>query len=48
MVPDLERGVEVQVNGIVQLRTEFEAGSVVQMGWVAVGRPAEILLAHKT
>ena len=43
----LGKGVEVQVNGVVQLRTELQAGSIVPIGWVAVGSPAAVLPAEK-
>ncbi len=33
---------EVQVNGIVHLKTALAAGAVVPIGWVAVGDPAHI------
>lgn len=34
---------EIRINGTVHLLTELPAGSTVPIGWVAVGRPAEIL-----
>ena len=37
------RGVEVRVNGVVQVNTSVESGAVVPIGWVAVGTPASIL-----
>ena len=36
------RGSEVRINAVVHLRTELEPGTVVPIGWVAVGRPAQI------
>jgi carbonic anhydrase/acetyltransferase-like protein (isoleucine patch superfamily) len=36
-------GAEVQINGVVHLRTRLPAHSVVPIGWVAVGGPARIL-----
>lgn len=39
----LGRGSEVQVHGTVHLRTRLAPGSVVPIGWVAVGDPARIL-----
>ncbi len=39
----LGRRVEVRVNGTVHLRTELADGSLVPIGWVAVGDPARIL-----
>ncbi len=39
----LGRGSEVQVHGTVHLRTRLAAGSMVPIGWVAVGDPARIL-----
>jgi carbonic anhydrase/acetyltransferase-like protein (isoleucine patch superfamily) len=37
------RGSEVRVHAIVHLRTVLPGGTVVPIGWVAVGDPAEIL-----
>ena len=34
---------EVRVNAIVHLRTRLEPGSMVPLGWIAVGDPAHIL-----
>lgn len=34
---------EVRINGVVHLKTKLPADSVVPIGWVAVGDPAEIL-----
>lgn len=34
---------EVRINGVVHLRTTLEPDSLVPIGWVAVGTPAEIL-----
>lgn len=34
---------EVRINGVVHLRTTLPPGSMVPIGWVAVGSPAEIL-----
>ena len=36
----LGRGCEVRINGVVHLRTVLPAGSLVPIGWVAVGDPA--------
>ena len=36
------RGSEVRINAVVHLRTELEAGTVVPIGWVAVGNPAQL------
>lgn len=36
-------GSEVQVGGVVHLRTVLARGGVVPIGWVAVGNPAKIL-----
>jgi len=38
---------EVRINGIVHLKTRLEEGSVVPIGWVAVGDPAAILPPEK-
>jgi carbonic anhydrase/acetyltransferase-like protein (isoleucine patch superfamily) len=43
----LRRGVEIRVNGIVHLRTELPAGTVVPIGWIAVGQPPVILPPEK-
>lgn len=37
------RGAEVRINAVVHLKTELAAGAVVPIGWVAVGRPAQVL-----
>jgi carbonic anhydrase/acetyltransferase-like protein (isoleucine patch superfamily) len=39
----LRRGAEVRAGAAVHLRTHLEAGSMVPIGWVAVGDPARIL-----
>src|SRR5262245_6096589 len=39
----LERGVEVRVHATVHLRTRLAAGTMVPIGWIAVGDPARIL-----
>ena len=36
-------GAEVRINGTVHLLTELPPFATVPIGWVAVGRPAEIL-----
>lgn len=36
-------GVEVRVNGTVHVNTEVPSGTTVPIGWVAVGRPAQVL-----
>jgi len=36
-------GAEVRINGVVHIKTVLPCGSVVPIGWVAVGDPAEIL-----
>jgi carbonic anhydrase/acetyltransferase-like protein (isoleucine patch superfamily) len=38
----LESGVEVRINGVVHVNTRVPASSVVPIGWVAVGDPAQI------
>jgi len=40
-------GAEVQINGVVHLRTRLPALSTVPIGWVAVGNPARILPPNK-
>lgn len=40
---EIGRGSEVRINGVVHVRTLLPPGSLVPIGWVAVGRPAEIL-----
>ncbi|WP_082548985.1 gamma carbonic anhydrase family protein [Rhizobacter sp. Root404] len=37
------RNSQVRINGLVHLRTTLEPGSMVPIGWVAVGTPAKIL-----
>jgi carbonic anhydrase/acetyltransferase-like protein (isoleucine patch superfamily) len=39
----LGRGCEIRVNGVVHVRSDLAAGKTVPIGWVAVGRPAQIL-----
>lgn len=39
----LGRGSEVRVHGVVHLRSRLAEGTVVPIGWIAVGDPAEIL-----
>jgi hypothetical protein len=34
---------EVRVNGVVHLKTNLAAGTIVPIGWVAVGDPATVL-----
>lgn len=43
----LGRGSEVRVHAIVHLRTRLEPGTMVPLGWVAVGDPARILPPDK-
>lgn len=38
----LGRGCEVRVNGVVHVKSQFEDGETVPIGWVAVGSPARI------
>jgi carbonic anhydrase/acetyltransferase-like protein (isoleucine patch superfamily) len=40
-------GSEVRINGVVHLKTVLPEGSLVPIGWVAVGEPAEILSPHE-
>lgn len=37
------RGSEVRINGVVHIRTVLAPDSLVPIGWIAVGTPAEIL-----
>jgi carbonic anhydrase/acetyltransferase-like protein (isoleucine patch superfamily) len=39
----IDDGCEVRINAVVHLRTRLAARTVVPIGWVAVGDPAEIL-----
>ena len=39
----LGRGSEVRVHATVHVRSELALGTTVPIGWVAVGRPAEVL-----
>ena len=39
----LGTGTEVRIHGVVQVNTVLASGSVVPIGWVAVGDPAQIL-----
>lgn len=39
----IETGAEVRINGVVHLMSRVSAGSIVPIGWVAVGDPAHIL-----
>lgn len=43
----LGRRSQVRINGIVHLRTRLEPGTVVPIGWVAIGEPAQILSADQ-
>ena len=38
----LGRGSEVRVNAVVHLKTRLEPGTVVPIGWIAVGNPAKL------
>ena len=40
-------GAEVRINGVVQVNTTIGPGTVVPIGWVAVGDPAQILPAER-
>ena len=40
-------GAEVRINAVVHLRSAVEPDTVVPIGWVAVGDPAEILPPHE-
>lgn len=39
----LEPGCEVRIRGVVQVNTRLAAGSIVPIGWIAVGAPASML-----
>lgn len=39
----LEHSTEIRINGVVHINSRLPASSVVPIGWVAVGSPAEIL-----
>jgi gamma-carbonic anhydrase len=39
----LEPGCEVRIHGVVHVNSRLAAGTVVPIGWVAVGDPAEVL-----
>lgn len=39
----LDAGTEVRINGVVHVNSRLPADSMVPIGWVAVGDPAEIL-----
>ena len=39
----LGKGSEIQINGVVHLKTHIPAGEMVPIGWIAVGNPALIL-----
>lgn len=43
----LGKGCEVRINGVVHLRTEVAAGDTVPIGWVAVGKPAQLFPASE-
>lgn len=43
----LESGTEVRIHGVVHVNSRLPASSVVPIGWVAVGDPAEILPANE-
>jgi carbonic anhydrase/acetyltransferase-like protein (isoleucine patch superfamily) len=37
------KGVEIRINGTVHLRSRLEPGTIVPIGWIAVGDPTKIL-----
>ncbi len=39
----LESGTEIRINGVVHVNSRLPVSSVVPIGWVAVGNPAEVL-----
>ena len=39
----LGEGVVVRINGVVHIKARVAAGTVVPIGWVAIGDPAEVL-----
>jgi carbonic anhydrase/acetyltransferase-like protein (isoleucine patch superfamily) len=39
----LGRGCQIRINGTVHLRTRLRPGTMVPIGWIAVGDPAQIL-----
>jgi hypothetical protein len=39
----LGRGVEVRINGVVDVNTVLDDGAMVPIGWVAVGNPARVI-----
>jgi carbonic anhydrase/acetyltransferase-like protein (isoleucine patch superfamily) len=39
----LGTGTEVRIHGVVQVNSALEPGSVVPIGWIAVGDPAQVL-----
>ncbi|MDC0584304.1 gamma carbonic anhydrase family protein [Bacteroidales bacterium] len=43
----IKKGSEVRINGVVHLKTTLLENSVVPIGWVAVGNPAQILSPDK-
>lgn len=43
----LESGSIVKIQAIVHIRSRLSAGSVVPIGWIAVGDPAKILPPHE-
>lgn len=43
----LGSGAEVRINAVVHLKTELAPGTVVPIGWVAVGTPAEVLAPNE-
>lgn len=43
----LGRRSEVRINGVVHVNTEVPAATTIPIGWVAVGRPAQILAPNE-
>lgn len=40
---EIGAGSEVRINGVVHVRSALPAGGLVPIGWVAIGRPAQVL-----
>lgn len=43
----IKKGAEIQVNGVVHLKTVFSEGETLPIGWVAVGNPMQMFPPEK-
>ena len=43
----LGKGSQVRINGVVHIKSHLEPGTVVPIGWIAVGNPAELFSSDR-